>query len=195
MKKPTLDILDAITPEYNEYQSITPFTARHNEYTSQFSLNNQAWNEHYRSISNITFDWKEIKYEDVVNKITLIDNIVPDSIGVYLFIVRPFNLVSDLPKFVYYVGIAGANNSGRTLKKRLKDYFADSHVKKRDAIRIMIYKHYKNLFISYSKIQLPSGVNIEAIEKSLIGFFGTHLLANKDDIPVDLQPQAKAFNI
>ena len=195
MKKLTLDILDSISPEYAQYQGILPFTARYNEYTSQFSLINQAWENHFNSIAAITFNWQEIKYGDVVNRTVKIDDVIPDTIGVYLFIVRPINLVNNLPKYVYYVGIAGANGSNRALKDRLKDYFAESQLKKRDSVRILIYKHYENVFINYSSITLPVGTTIEQIEKSLIGFFGTHLLANRDDIPVELQPQGKAFNI
>lgn len=195
MKKLTLDILDAISPEYSSYQSITPITARYNEYTSQFSLNNQGWEAYYRNISAITFNWQEIKYEDVVNKVIKINDVIPKEIGVYLFIVRPLNMVNGLPRFVYYVGIAGANGSKRALNERLKDYFNESHLKKRDTIRIMIHKHYKNVFINYSSIKVASGITLEEIEKSLIGFFGTHLLANRDDIPIDLKPQSKAYNV
>ncbi|MEK7263870.1 MAG: hypothetical protein AAB071_05095 [Bacteroidota bacterium] len=194
MKKPTLDILDAISPEYNQYQGIVPTIARQNEYTSQFSLNNQAWDLHHSEL-NVPFTWKEFKYSDVVNKIVKINTVVPKKIGVYIFTVRPTNLVFGLPKYVYYVGIAGANGSTRTLRERLKDYFAKSHLNKRDVVRILIYKHYENIYVCYSSITLPLGTTIEQIEKSLIGFFGTHLLANRDDIPVGLQPQAKAFNI
>lgn len=195
MKKPTLDILDSIDPEYNAYQSILPFTARFNEYTSGFSLNNQAWEEYFNELSKIKFNWGEIRYCDVVEKSVKIDSIVPDSVGVYLFVVRPINLINDLPKFVYYVGIAGAGGGSRSLSTRLKDYFSRSNLKKRDAIRILIYKHYKNIFINYSTFILPAGMKIEDVEKSLIGYFGTHLLANRDDIPVKLKPQSKAFNI
>jgi|GEM_PF-1591387 len=195
MKKLTLDILDAISPEYAQYQGILPFTARYNEYTSQFSLNNQAWTNHFEDISAISFKWDEVKYSDIVNRNFRVEDVIPDSIGVYLFLVRPLGLVNSMPKFVYYVGIAGANESGRTLKERLKDYFAESKLKKRDAVRILIYKHFENVFINFSPIDLTEGKSIEQIEKSLIGYFGTHLLANRDDIPVELQPQGKAFNI
>lgn len=194
MKKPTLDILDAITPAYNQYQTLPDLT-RHKEYTSKFSLNNQAWNNYFATIAELDFDWHEIKYTDVVTRAVNIDDVVPASIGIYLFVVRPLNLVNLMPKFVYYVGIAGANGSGRSLNERLKDYFANSKIKKRDAVQILIFKHYENLFINYSSITLPNGTSLEEIEKSLIGFFGTHILANRDDIPVELQPQAKAFNI
>lgn len=195
MKKLTLDILDSINPEYTDYQSISPLLVRQNAYKSEFSVNNQAWDEYFNMIKGIVFSWHEIKYEDVVNKNIIIDATVPDSIGIYLFIVRPTELINQLPKFVYYVGIAGANNKGRTLKNRLKDYFNESNVKKRDAIRILIHKHYKNLFISYSEVTLSAGQTLEKIETALIGYFGTHLLANRDDIPVSLKPQSKAFNI
>lgn len=195
MKKPTLDILDSITPEYDQYQALSPDIVRQNEYTSNFSLNNQGWNQFYKEISNVNFAWNEIKYEDVVNKTILLDEIIPKTIGVYLFVVRPLNLINGLPKYVCYVGIAGANGSNRTLNARIKDYTALSQLKKRDAIKILIFKHYKNIFINYSSISLPHGLKIEDIEKSLIGFFGTHLIANKDDIPISLQPQSKAFNI
>ncbi len=195
MEKLTLDILDAINPVYAQYQGILPEIVRYNEYTSHFTLNNQAWNDHYKTIVSISFNWQEIRYSDVVNKAVRIDDVIPNTIGVYLFVVRPLNLVNDLPKYVYYVGIAGANGSKRSLNERLKDYFAVSQLKKRDSVRILIYKHYENVFINYSSISLPFGTTLEQIEKSLIGFFGTHLLANRDDIPVKLQPQSKAFNI
>ena len=53
MNKPTLDILDSINPEYAQYQGISPLTARQNEYTSTFSLNNQAWDEHIDTIGGV----------------------------------------------------------------------------------------------------------------------------------------------
>jgi len=195
MKKLTLDILDAISPEYQAYQNIRPLTERQNAYTSLFSLNNQGWENHYKNIAAINFNWQEIKYDDVVNKITNIDHTVPNLPGIYLFIVKPSNLINDLPKFVYYVGLAGAQGGARTLRARLKDYFAKSHLKKRDPIRILIYKHFANIYISYSSVTLPVGMTLEQIETSLIGFYGTHLLANRDDIPIELKPQTKSFNI
>lgn len=199
MKKLTLDILDSITPEYNQYQSIRPLTARLNEYTSNFFLDNQSWNLHFAELSNVNFNWQQLKYSEVADKKIQISKIVPDSIGVYLFMVKPENLIFDSPKYIFYVGIAGANKGGitgnRTLKDRLQDYFANSHLKKRDSVRIMIYKHYANIHIAYSPIVLPQNKSLEDIEKSLIGYFGTHILANKDDVPVNLKAQAKAFNI
>lgn len=195
MKKLSLDILDAINPKYKEYQSISPLNVRYNEYTSQFSLNNQAWEEYITTINSVVFNWQEIKYEDVVNKVVSIEATVPNNIGIYLFIVRPVKMVNEMPKFVYYVGIAGADGGTRTLKERLKDYFAESNLKKRDKVQILIYKHYKNLFINYSELTIPTGITLEKIEQALIGFFGTHLLANTDDIPVLLKQQAKTFNI
>lgn len=195
MKRTTLDILDSINPKYTEYQNISPITARYNEFTSQFSLNKQAWEDYYTTIDKVTFNWLEIKYEDVVNKSISIDTTVPNNIGIYLFVVRPIKMINEMPKFVYYVGIAGAGGGTRTLRERLKDYFKESKLKKRDRIQIMVHKHYKNLFINYSELSLPTGMTLEDIEKALIGYFGTHLLANADDIPVPLKPQAKAFNI
>lgn len=195
MKKLTLDILDSITPEYNNYQGILPHTARYNEYTSQFSLNNQAWEHHFSGLKSITFNWKDLRYEDVVERKIKIKSVVPNEIGIYLFVVRPMELICGLPQFVYYVGIAGAHGKGRTLQERIPDYFSASQLKKRDAVRILIHKHYKNVFIYFSEISVPVGMTIEMIEKALIGFYGTHLLANRDDIPTELQPQGKAFNI
>lgn len=195
MKKPTLDILDAISPEYRQYQTILPPTARYNEYTSQFSLNKDIWEQHYKEISSVSFDWKELRYYDIVNRTQQINKLVPDSQGVYIFMVRPVDLIYNLPKFVYYVGIAGANGGMRTLRERLQDYFSESKLRKRDAVRILIYKHFENVYIGYSTIPTTTSLTLEQIEKSLIGYFGTHLLANKDDIPVELKPQGKAFNI
>ncbi len=197
MKKPTLDILDAITPIYTDYQDLKPDIVRQKEYTSKFSLNNKAWETHYLELQTLTFNWNELKYSDVAEKKISLDQTVPKSTGVYIFIVKSNNAIYDLPKFVYYVGIAGAGGKKRTLNERLKDYFADSHLKKRDTVRIMIFKHFANVYIGYSPIKLTSKskITLEQIETSLIGFFGTHLLANKDDIPVSLKPQAKAFNI
>lgn len=195
MGKPTLDILDAILPEYEKYQTIEPLLVRDNEYTSNFYLNNQKWEKHYKEVSKVHFDWKEIKYSDVVNKKVEINKEIPDKQGIYLFIVKPQQTIFDVPKYVFYVGIAGANTSSRTLQKRLRDYFAESHLKKRDAVRILIYKYFNNVYIAYSPILTRRPLKLEQIETSLIGFFGTHILANRDDIPVELKPQAKAFNI
>jgi hypothetical protein len=195
MKKPTLDILDAISPVYDQYQNIQPINARLNEYTSTFFLDNISWEFYYNNLSSIHFTWQELKYSDVVNKKVKIDNVVPNSIGVYLFIVKPKNLIFDVPKYVFYVGIAGAMSSNRHLNERLKDYFADSQLKKRDAVRILIFKHYENVYIAYTPLKLTGTITLEQIETSLIGYYGTHILANKDDIPVGLKPQSKAFNI
>lgn len=195
MKKPTLDILDAISPEYSQYQNILPPTARYITYTSKFSLSNEKWEEHYNEISAINFNWQELRYRDVVNRTTKIDKVVPKTKGVYIFLVKPVQLIFNMPQYVYYVGIAGANGGTRTLRERLKDYFSESNLKKRDAVRILIYKHYESVYIAYSTIMPSSTLTLEEIERSLIGFFGTHILANKDDIPIALKPQAKAFNI
>lgn len=196
MRKLTLDILDAIQPEYDKFQKIEPFNARLNEYTSQFAVNNQSWEEYHSELTSVTFDWKEIKYSDVVEKKIDIKKVLPNNVGVYCFIVRPINLINDLPRFVYYVGIAGANGSERPLSERINDYFAKSKLKKRDAVMMLIFKYYRNVYINYSELPtLPSGMTLETIETSLIGYFGTHILANIDDIPIKLRPQRKAFNI
>lgn len=196
MKKLTLDILDSITSEYSQYQTIKPDEARFKNYTGSFFLDNQTWAYHYNELKNIAFSWNEFKYSDIANKKINIDEVVPQSVGIYLFIVKPHYLIFDMPKYVYYVGIAGAQNKGRTLNERLKDYFAESNLKKRDAVRILIHKHYDNIYIGYSPISsLPNNTTLEEVEKSFIGYYGTHLLANRDDIPVALKSHTKAFNI
>lgn len=194
LKKPTLDILDSIEPKYSEYQAIKPEKTRLKEYTIGFLLDKKTWDTNYSDISNIQFTWNEIKYSDIVNAKTKI-NQIPEKQGIYLFIVKPDNLIYDLPKYILYVGIAGASGSKRTLKERLRDYFSESQLKKRTAIETMIFKYYDNLYIAFSPVTPGNSVSLEAIEKSLIGFYGTHIIANKDDAPISLKPQQKAFNL
>lgn len=195
MKKPTLDILDSIEPEYQKYQNITPEKVRLKEYTINFLLDKRTWESNYAFLSSLTFSWNELKYSDVVEKKVKINDIIPEKKGIYLFIIKPISLIHDLPKYIFYVGIAGATGKEGNLQKRLKNYFMPSELKRRTAIETLIFKYYDNIYVAFSPLEDIIDTSLEDIEKSLIGFFGTHILANKDDAPIDLKQQQKAFNI
>src|SRR5690606_4407179 len=120
MKLSTLDILDKDLGDQNDGYLNMSDEVRFRFFKEEFLLDRTYWERHYNRLRTVPFDWKEFKYRDV-KKIDDIDSLInSDEIGVYLFIVKPEKMIYDLPKFVFYVGIAGEGGSGRPLKVRLK---------------------------------------------------------------------------
>lgn len=193
MKNTTLDLLDAtLSKEHFSYINDNP-TKRKRNLTEEFWLDNPNWEKYYNQIiaSGNLLNWNEFKYTDVsIDNKTLTDIISSDETGIYMFIVRPENLIFEMPKYVLYIGIAGENNSERSLKKRLEDYFNINKIKKRDAVLLLLQKYYKNVYISYCLLNIGTK-ELKELESNLIGYF--YPIANKDDFPFELKPIKKSF--
>jgi hypothetical protein len=190
MKTVTLDILDrAISQEFQDYQQLN-FEKRKRNYTEEIVMDIPNWDKYYQQIETYNLNWAEFKY-DSIDDLTYIDKIINlEDTGFYMFIVKPNNCIYDMPKNVFYIGMSGENNSKRPLRERLKDYFRLDKVKKRNSVMRLLYKYYPNVYVAYSLYNAETNV-LKQIESSLIGFF--YPLCNKDDFPIELKQDKKAF--
>jgi hypothetical protein len=186
----TLDVLDSyITEEHSDWLS-PKFKIRKRNYTESLLLDPINWEKYYKEIESHGLVWNEFKYNQIKN-LNDIDSIINDNkTGFYMFVIKPNNLIYDLPKNVLYIGMSGENNSERPLKDRIKDYYNLEKIKKRNAVIRMIEKYYHNIYVAFSLIDKPTYV-LKEIESSLIGFF--YPIVNKDDFPGELKPDKKAF--
>lgn len=189
-RQKTLDVLDAgLAEKYDRYMA-APIEMRERFFTEGFWLEASNWEKYYAELETVNFNWQEFKYNDISADNPLDKVITSDETGIYMFIVKSNNTIFDLPKFVLYVGMSGENNSKRSLKERLKDYYYIEKVKKRDAVLRLLQKYHKNVYVAYSLLQM-SEAEIRSIETSLLGFF--YPKPNKDDFPVELKPLKKGF--
>lgn len=185
----TFDILDALMSDFKEWCN-PKFEFRHRHYSETITMDIPNWEKYYDEVEPFNLKWDEFKY-DSVKSATDLDNIVDqDSPGIYMFIVKPNKSIHNMPQNVLYIGIAGATMPQRSLKMRLKDYYSLSTVKKRDAVMRLLQKYFPNVYIAYSYCAEPPAT-LAKIETSLIGFF--YPIANKDDFPVNLKQEQKAF--
>jgi hypothetical protein len=190
MKTATLDILDKeLSNKFQDWQD-SNFEKRKRNYTESLVLDIPNWARYHQQIETYNLNWAEFKY-DSIEDLSNIDKIINfDDTGFYMFIVKPNNCIYDMPKNVFYVGMSGENNSKRPLRERLKDYFRLDKVKKRDAVMRLLHKYYPNVYVAYSLYNAETTI-LRQIESSLIGFF--YPLCNKDDFPIDLKQDKKAF--
>lgn len=186
MKKITLDILDK---EFNDWSSMN-FDKRKRNYQESILLDVKNWEDYYSKLSAYNFVWSEFKYDTIDNTSKLNTIIDKDYTGIYMFIIKPNNLIYDCPKNVLYIGISGENNKNRPLRERIKDYFQYSKLKKRDAVMRLLGKYYPNVYVAYTYCDKSTTI-LKEIESNLIGFF--YPLCNKDDFPIELKPEKQAF--
>lgn len=184
----TLDILDSLAPGYDEFMKLSD--QYHFKACSQnIKISPKYWEENYPIISQYTYSWTEIKYTGL--KAHLNGNpATANGVGVYFFIVKPDVLIHSLPGFVFYVGIAGENESRRTLNERLCEYLQVSQISKREAVHLALQKYYKNTYIVYSIVDLPPA-DLRALEEAFHGFY--HPWAGKRDFPATIKKQQKAW--
>lgn len=190
MKTATLDILDREISEEHKEWLVPDFEKRKRNYSESLICDILNWEKYYNQIKPHNLCWSEFKY-DSIKELSQIDSIIRENYtGFYMFIVKPNFAIYDMPKNVFYVGMSGENDSKRPLKERLKDYFRIKEVKKRNAVMRLLQKYYPNVYIAYSFYDGESNI-LKQIESSLIGFF--YPLCNKDDFPIELKPDKKAF--
>ncbi len=190
MRTATLDILDKeISKEHLDWL-VPDFDKRKRNYTESLLCDIINWEKYYNEIDKYNLTWTEFKY-DSIRDLSEIDEIIKENhTGFYMFIVKPQKAIYDMPKNVFYIGMSGENDSKRPLKDRLKDYFRINEVKKRNAVIRLLHKYYPNVYVAYTLYNDNTKI-LKQIESSLIGFF--YPLCNKDDFPIELKPDKKAF--
>ncbi len=171
IKQATLDLLDSeLRNETSNFKSLS-YTNRLKLFTFGLRIDPLRSQEYFDRISANDLKWNEpIKYSSKPN----LDNIIKDNeVGIYLFVVEPEKLILNMPKYVLYVGISGANDSQRPLRERLKDYFYYEKIKKRTNIHQMLGLYYENIYIYYAYFD-NINKNIEDVETALHEFFSPH---------------------
>ena len=89
MKKITLDILDK---EFNDWSSMN-FDKRKRNYQESILLDVKNWEDYYSKLSAYNFVWSEFKYDTIDNTSKLNTIIDKDYTGIYMFIIKPNNLI------------------------------------------------------------------------------------------------------
>lgn len=168
MKQSTFDILDSeLRRGYNKYQTMA-FVDRYNSYTFDIRIDPKWSEKKYEKLKTYGLNWSDpFKYADLKSPE---DIIATDDTGVYLFFVKPKELILNMPQMVIYVGIAGEGESNRPLKERLKDYFRISQIKLRANIHQALQLFYDDVYLSYAKYT-GSSSNLKKIERLLHEFY------------------------
>jgi hypothetical protein len=96
----------------------------------------------------LQLSWSSVKFEPAQQ------SAIPQSRGVYAFVVKPKVKGFFELGYLMYIGQTGAR-SDRTLRDRFGEYLRQSHVKKRVRIDKMMQKWGNHLYFYY--VALPSG--------------------------------------
>lgn len=120
-----------------------------------------------------------------------IEHIPDDRRGVYAFVIADRRAFLPRHGYVVYVGIAG-RDSHRTLRARYEDYFKQSEIQRRPAVRRMIVTWHPILRFHFAPVDddFPSQ-ELKAIEKRLITAFLPPFC--KNDIEADTKAMMSAF--
>lgn len=188
MSLATVDILDNLAPDHDAFMALSD--ENHFKICERkVRVSPKYWQANYPKISTYNFNWTEVKYTDLKTHLDA-NPASANGVGVYLFLVKPDDLVYQLPGFVYYVGIAGETTSRRHLKERLYEYLYISQLSKRDAVHLSLKHYYKNTYIIYSIVDIQPG-ELRELETALHGFY--HPWAGKRDFPIEIKAQQKAW--
>lgn len=189
IKTKTFDLLDAeYTREVVDYLSLDD-KLRFKNSEETFILDPNYWEKYYRIIDsyNCNFNWQEFKFD---SRPDLNSIITSNDIGVYMFIIKPNNLIYGNPSYIIYVGISGEKGSNRPLKDRIGDYLNYNNINKRKKLHRLLSKYYGEAHVAYSLVQIP-WQDLEKVEEALHGFFMP--IANDRDFPVGIKSIKKSF--
>lgn len=178
----TVDILSLLQGGHNEY-----ITASDKHYvklsTQEIAVTPRWWSQYGAKLAKHTFNWVTVKFTDL--EIFLKNN--PNEgngIGVYLFVAKPDFTIIDLPGYVFYVGIAGENDSGNYIRNRLKQYLQKSSLSKRNKVLTALELYHPNTYVYFSKLNVTSS-QLSEIEEDLHGYFMPW--ANERDYPTPVK--------
>lgn len=171
MKQRTLDILDAELRVGFTHYSESPPVDRIKFYRREFLCDPTDWTRLYTLISKHTFNWQEFRFRDAVANNDLDTRIPSTDPGLYIFYVRPENLLYRFPQLALYVGISNATGSRRPLRERLRDYMNLERVLKRQNVHQMLQLYYDHVWVTFSLLSLPPA-QMRALETHIHDFLG-----------------------
>ena len=171
MRQRTLDILDAALRQGFTRYSGSPPVDRIQFYRREFLCDPTDWTRLYTLISQHTFRWQEFRFRDAVANNDLDTRIPSADPGLYIFYVRPENLLYNFPQLALYVGISNATGSRRALRERLRDYMNLGRILKRQNVHQMLQLYYEHVWVTFSLLSLPAA-QMRALETHIHDFLG-----------------------
>lgn len=137
--------------------------------------------------SDNPFHWNSVRFDK--NEIQDVPN---DQRGLYAFIIADQRTFLPPHGYIMYIGIAG-RDSARSLRARYEDYFKQSEVERRPALRRMIVTWHSILRFHFAPVDdnVPSA-ELKAMEKRLITAFLPPCC--KNDIEADTMAMKAAFS-
>lgn len=171
MKQSTLDILDSELRRGFTRYSAMPVIDRIKFYKREFLCDPTDWPRLYTTISQHTLNWQEFRFRDAVANNDLDTRMPSTHPGLYIFYVRPENLIYRFPQLALYVGISNATGSRRALRDRLKDYMNLERVMKRQNVHQMLQLYYENVWVAFCYLSL-SAAQMRDLETHIHDFLG-----------------------
>ena len=120
-----------------------------------------------------------------------IESVPDDQRGVYAFVIADGRTFLPSHGYVVYIGIAG-RDSDRSLRARYQDYFKQSEIERRPAVRRMIITWHPILRFHFAPVDedFPAQ-ELKAMERRLITAFLPPFC--RDDIEADTKAMMAAF--
>jgi hypothetical protein len=171
VRQATLDILDASLRTGHLRYTGASVTDRVAFYRREFLCDPTGWAALYASISQQAFTWQEFRFRDAVANNDLDTRIPSTAPGLYIFYVRPENLVYHFPQLALYIGISNATGSNRSLRTRLKDYMNLDRIQKRQNIHQMLQLYYDHIWVAFSHLSIPAAGMLQ-LETDIHDFLG-----------------------
>lgn len=194
IERATLDIIDAAIPsDFRRWQARKD-EIRFLPYRKSFLTDPVYWVRHKPRDWAFALNWSEFRYSDITTPADIDSRIQSDEPGLYIFYVRPDELMFRFPQFALYVGISNERGSNRPLRERLKDYLPTriAGKLKRDNIDQMVQMYYGVLWIAYSLTSRSSNELVD-LETKLHGFI--YPCYARRDYPDDIRTQQRRFGV
>lgn len=156
MRQATLDLLDAELRKGHTHYTGSSAKDRILFYRRELRCDPTCWTALYAEISRYTLIWQEFRYRDALARNDIDTQIPSNDPGLYIFYVRPEDLLYQFPRLPLYVGISNATGTNRPLRERLKEYMNLGTVKKRNNVHQMLQLYYDHVWVAYSHLSIPS---------------------------------------
>jgi hypothetical protein len=192
MKKATLDILDAdLSGNFARYRSFS-IVDRERFYKREFLYDPTRWTDLYALISRYSLTWQEFRFGEVVANNDIDVRIPSQNPGLYIFYVRPNDLLYRFPQFALYVGISNVSGSKRPLRERLKDYLNLPTIKKRLNVHQMLQLYYDHVWVAFSLLSIPS-TEMSKLEEYVHDYLGPPF--GKSGYSIEVKKSIKAWDL